>query len=58
MSKLAAVFDNVTITVKWLLHPFQGNLTCTLNSGDGHTIDPYSLEELVKLMFHLFLPVS
>lgn len=42
MSKLAAVFDNVTITVKWLLHPFQGNLTCTMNAGDGHTIEPYS----------------
>lgn len=45
LSKLAAVFDNVTITVKWLLHPFQGNLTCTVNAGDGHTIDPYSPEE-------------
>lgn len=45
MSKLAAVFDNVTITVKWLLHPFEGNLTCTVNAGDGHTIDPYSPEE-------------
>ena len=45
MSKLAAVFDNVTITVKWLLHPYKGNLTCTLNAGDGHTIDPYSPAE-------------
>lgn len=45
MSKLAAVFDNVTITVKWLLHPFEGNLTCTVNAGDGHTIDPYSPAE-------------
>ncbi len=47
MSKLAAVFDNVTIKVKWLLHPFQGNLTCTLNAGDGHVIDNYSPEEWV-----------
>ncbi|XP_024909306.1 polycystic kidney disease protein 1-like 2 [Cynoglossus semilaevis] len=54
MSKLAAVFDNVTITVKWLLHPFQGNLTCTLNSGDGHTIDPYSLEEMESTIMHKF----
>lgn len=49
MSKLAAVFDNVTITVKWLLHPFQGNLTCTLNAGDGHNIDPYSPVGWVKV---------
>ncbi|XP_033504613.2 polycystin-1-like protein 2 [Epinephelus lanceolatus] len=54
MSKLAAVFDNVTITVKWLLHPFQGNLTCTLNAGDGHTIDPYSPEEMESTVMHKF----
>ncbi|GAA6233697.1 polycystic kidney disease protein 1-like 2 isoform X1 [Lates japonicus] len=54
MSKLAAVFDNVTITVKWLLHPFQGNLTCTLNAGDGHTIDPYSPEEMESTVIHKF----
>uniref|UniRef100_A0A668V1H7 Polycystic kidney disease 1 like 2a n=1 Tax=Oreochromis aureus TaxID=47969 RepID=A0A668V1H7_OREAU len=54
MSKLAAVFDNVTITVKWLLHPFQGNLTCTVNAGDGHTIDPYSPEEMESTIIHKF----
>ncbi|XP_053283068.1 polycystic kidney disease protein 1-like 2 [Pleuronectes platessa] len=54
MSKLAAVFDNVTITVKWLLHPFQGNLTCTVNAGDGHTIDPYSPEEMESSIIHKF----
>uniref|UniRef100_A0A3B4T4Z1 Polycystic kidney disease protein 1-like 2 n=1 Tax=Seriola dumerili TaxID=41447 RepID=A0A3B4T4Z1_SERDU len=54
MSKLAAVFDNVTITVKWLLHPFQGNLTCTLNAGDGHIIDPYSPEEMESTIIHKF----
>ncbi|XP_028258061.1 polycystic kidney disease protein 1-like 2 [Parambassis ranga] len=54
MSKLAAVFDNVTITVRWLLHPFQGNLTCTLNTGDGHTIDPYSPEEMESTVIHRF----
>lgn len=52
MSKLAAVFDNVTITVKWLLHPFQGNLTCTLNAGDGHNIDPYSPVGWVEVHIH------
>ncbi|KAE8297039.1 Polycystic kidney disease protein 1-like 2 PC1-like 2 protein Polycystin-1L2 Precursor [Larimichthys crocea] len=54
MSKLAAVFDNVTITVKWLLHPFEGNLTCTVNAGDGHTIDPYSPAEMESTMMHKF----
>uniref|UniRef100_A0A6Q2XFJ3 Polycystic kidney disease 1 like 2a n=1 Tax=Esox lucius TaxID=8010 RepID=A0A6Q2XFJ3_ESOLU len=44
MSQSVAVFDNVTITVKWLLHPYQGNLTCTLSTGDGHDIDPYNPE--------------
>ncbi|XP_055085881.1 polycystic kidney disease protein 1-like 2 [Periophthalmus magnuspinnatus] len=54
ISKLAAVFDNVTITVKWLLHPFEGNLTCTVNAGDGHTIDPYSPEEMESTVIHKF----
>ncbi|XP_026234452.1 polycystic kidney disease protein 1-like 2 [Anabas testudineus] len=54
MSTLVAVFDNVTITVKWLLHPFKGNLTCTLNAGDGHSIDPYSPEEMESTMMHKF----
>ncbi|KAL1007239.1 hypothetical protein UPYG_G00083860 [Umbra pygmaea] len=54
MSKFVAVFDNVTITVKWLLHPFQGNLTCTLSAGDGHKIDPYSPEELESSVIHIY----
>ncbi|XP_072237410.1 polycystin-1-like protein 2 [Leuresthes tenuis] len=54
MTKLASVFDNVTITVKWLLHPFQGNLTCVVNAGDGHIIDPYSPEEMESTIIHKF----
>ncbi|KAM8893485.1 polycystin-1-like protein 2 [Spinachia spinachia] len=54
MSKLAAIFDNVTITVKWLLNPFQGNLTCTLNAGDGHIINPYNPEETETNVIHKF----
>ncbi|CAG5856045.1 unnamed protein product [Menidia menidia] len=54
MTKLASVFDNVTITVKWLLHPFQGNLTCTVNAGDGHIIDPYTPEEMESKILHRF----
>ncbi|MCI4383146.1 hypothetical protein PGIGA_G00023010 [Pangasianodon gigas] len=54
INKQAAVFDNVTLTIKWLLHPFQGNLTCTLNAGDGHTIDPYMPEELQSNIVHRY----
>nr|XP_057945528.1 polycystin-1-like protein 2 isoform X3 [Doryrhamphus excisus] len=54
ISKMAAVFDNVTITVKWLLHPYEGNLTCALNTGDGHTIDPYGPEETESTVMHKF----
>ncbi|XP_063044343.1 polycystin-1-like protein 2 [Engraulis encrasicolus] len=54
MGKLAAVFDNVTIQVKWLLHPFQGNLTCTLTAGDGHTIDPYNPDESQASVVHQY----
>eukprot|EP00066_Takifugu_rubripes_P019390 XP_011608656.1 PREDICTED: polycystic kidney disease protein 1-like 3 [Takifugu rubripes] len=54
LTKLAAVFDNVTITVRWLLQPFEGNLTCTLNAGDGHTIDPYSPVKMESTMMHKF----
>nr|XP_054588101.1 polycystic kidney disease protein 1-like 2 isoform X1 [Nothobranchius furzeri] len=53
-SKVAPVFENVTITVKWLLHPFHGNLTCVVDTGDGHIIDPYSPKELVSSIIHAF----
>uniref|UniRef100_A0A8C5BSP8 Polycystic kidney disease 1 like 2b n=1 Tax=Gadus morhua TaxID=8049 RepID=A0A8C5BSP8_GADMO len=52
--KLAAVSDNVNITVKWLLHPFEGNLTCTLNAGDGHNIDSYTPEEVDSSVMHKY----
>ncbi|XP_028812925.1 polycystic kidney disease protein 1-like 2 [Denticeps clupeoides] len=48
MQDLAAVFDNITINVKWLLPQFQGNLTCTLNGGNGHIMSlftPNGLQE-------------
>ncbi|XP_060740105.1 polycystin-1-like protein 2 [Tachysurus vachellii] len=54
INKQAAVFQNITLATKWLLHPFQGNLTCTLNAGDGHTIDPYMPEELQSIIVHRY----
>ncbi|XP_058257289.1 polycystin-1-like protein 2 [Hemibagrus wyckioides] len=54
INKQAAVFHNVSLAIKWLLHPFQGNLTCTLNAGDGHTIDPYMPEELQSIIVHRY----
>ncbi|XP_023806866.1 polycystic kidney disease protein 1-like 2 [Oryzias latipes] len=54
ISKLASISDDVTITVKWLLHPFQGNLTCAVNAGDGYIIDPYIPEEMESTVIHKF----
>uniref|UniRef100_H2LTS2 Polycystic kidney disease 1 like 2a n=1 Tax=Oryzias latipes TaxID=8090 RepID=H2LTS2_ORYLA len=54
ISKLASISDDVTITVKWLLHPFQGNLTCAVNAGDGYIIDPYIPERMESTVIHKF----
>ncbi|XP_067104833.1 polycystin-1-like protein 2 [Osmerus mordax] len=54
MSNLAAVYDDVTFTVKWLLHPFQGNLSCSLRAGDGHNVHPYSPKELESSVVHKY----
>ncbi|XP_072135172.1 polycystin-1-like protein 2 [Mobula birostris] len=36
-----AVLENITISQTWLLHPYSGNLTCTLDTGNGFITKPY-----------------
>ncbi|XP_071389094.1 polycystin-1-like protein 2 [Centroberyx affinis] len=58
MSELAAVFDDVTISVKWLLRSFWGDLTCKLSTGDGHIIYLNSPDGLESSVVHKYIHPS
>ncbi|XP_039674212.1 polycystic kidney disease protein 1-like 2 [Perca fluviatilis] len=54
VSTVAAVFEIIPISVKWLFHLPQGNLSCMLSTGDGHVIYLHSPEGLERSEVHSY----
>ncbi|NXM88594.1 PK1L2 protein, partial [Oenanthe oenanthe] len=54
MTDTCFVFENITLTLNWLLSPYSGNLSCTISTGDGHTIDPYYPLTLVSNLTYMY----
>ncbi|XP_034549878.1 polycystic kidney disease protein 1-like 2 [Notolabrus celidotus] len=53
-SNVAAVYDDVTIRVKWLIDLPQGHLSCTLRTGDGHVIYLHITQGLESSAMHKY----
>ncbi|NXB82684.1 PK1L2 protein, partial [Donacobius atricapilla] len=54
MTDTCFVFENITLTLNWLLSPYSGNLSCIISTGDGHTIDPYYPLTLVSSLTYRY----
>ncbi|XP_062287305.1 polycystin-1-like protein 2 [Scomber scombrus] len=54
VSTVAAVFSDVTIGVKWLLHLPRGNISCTLSAGDSHVIYLQGSDGLESSVVHKY----
>ncbi|KAM9851174.1 polycystin-1-like protein 2 [Aulostomus maculatus] len=54
VSSVAAVFNDVTINVKWLLDLPTGNLRCKLSAGDNHAVHLHSPQRLEHSVVHRY----
>ncbi|XP_067459444.1 polycystin-1-like protein 2 [Thunnus thynnus] len=55
VSTVAAVFSDVTIGVKWLLHLPRGNISCKLSAGDSHEPKRTKTKRVQKLVHDSFM---
>ncbi|XP_029980235.1 polycystic kidney disease protein 1-like 2 [Sphaeramia orbicularis] len=51
---VAAVFNAVTINIKWVLDFSEGDLTCSISLGDGHVIYQHGKEGLESSVVHIY----
>ncbi|KAM7407743.1 hypothetical protein PAMA_003475 [Pampus argenteus] len=54
VSTAAAVFSDVTISVRWLLHLPRGNISCKLSTGDNRVVYLHSSEGLESSVMHKY----